>query len=82
MTDTNIKLIQETKEKIIKLLTESGWSEKLRLFLTSNDMDILLKKLLEQSNEGKKFTPTLKDVFTAFTKCPFDSVKVVIIGQD
>jgi uracil-DNA glycosylase len=82
MTDTNIEIIKQTKEKIIKLLAESGWSEKLRLFLNSNDMDVLLEKLLSLSNEGKHFTPTLKDVFKAFVKCPFDNVKVVIIGQD
>ncbi len=45
-------------------------------------MDKLLEKLLNESKEGKNFTPTLKDVFTAFVKCPFDQVKVVIIGQD
>lgn len=82
MTDTNIDIIKETKEKIINLLTPFGWSDKLRIFLKSQDMDKLLEKLLIESKEGRNFTPTLKDVFTAFTKCPFDNVKVVLIGQD
>lgn len=82
MTDTNIDILQDTKEKIIKLLTPSGWADKLRLFLKSSDMDTLLEKLLIESQEGRNFTPTMKDVFTAFTKCPFDKVKVVLIGQD
>ena len=82
MTDTNIDIIQDTKEKIIKLLTPSGWANKLSLFLKSSDMDTLLEKLLTESQEGRNFTPTMKDVFTAFTKCPFDKVKVVLMGQD
>jgi hypothetical protein len=72
MTDTNVSIIQDTKQKIIELLTPSGWAEKLRTFLTSQDMDILLEKLLNESKEGRNFTPTLKDVFRAFTECPFD----------
>ena len=47
MTDTNIDIIQDTKQKIIKLLTPSGWADKLRTFLTSQDMDVLLEKLLQ-----------------------------------
>jgi len=82
MVDTNITIIKDTKEKIIKLLAPSGWSEKLRIFLNSQDMDILLEKLLIESKEGRNFTPTLKDVFRAFTECPFDQLKVVFIGQD
>ncbi len=82
MTDTNINIIQDSKQKIIKLLNDSGWATKLRLFLNSEDMDKLLEKLLTESKEGRNFTPTLKDIFNAFVKCPFDSTKVIIIGQD
>ena len=82
MTDTNVSIIEDTKQKIIKILTPSGWAEKLRTFLTSQDMDVLLEKLLIESKEGRNFTPSLKDVFRAFTECPFDQVKTVIVGQD
>lgn len=82
MVDTNISIITNTKQKIIELLFHSGWTDKLRLFIKSSDMDELLEKLLNHSQEGRHFTPTLKDVFTAFVKCPFDDVKAVIIGQD
>ena len=82
MVSTNIDIITSTKEKIINLLTPSGWADKLRIFLKSSDMDKLLEKLLIESKEGRNFTPTLKDVFTAFTKCPFYQVKVVLMGQD
>lgn len=82
MTDTNISIIQDTKQKIIKLLEPSGWYTKLRTFLSSDDMDKLLERLLQESKEERHFTPTLKDVFTAFIKCPYDSTNMVILGQD
>ena len=82
MVDTNISIITDTKQKIINLLAPSGWGNKLRLFIKSSDMDVLLEKLLKESQEGRHFTPTLKDVFSAFVKCPFDDVKAVIIAQD
>lgn len=82
MTDTNISIIQDTKQKIIKLLQPSGWYNKLRTFLSSEDMDKLLERLLQESKEERHFTPTLKDVFNAFIKCPYDNTKLVILGQD
>ena len=30
----------------------------------------------------KPFCPALKDVFKAFKACPYDNLKVVVIGQD
>lgn len=82
MTETNISIIQETKEKIIKLLIPSGWADKLRIFLNGTEMDVLLEKLFIESKEERHFTPTLKDVFNAFIQCPFDRTKLVILGQD
>lgn len=82
MTDTNINIIEETKEKIIKLLTPSGWAEKLRIFLNGREMTTLLEKLLDESKEERHFTPTMKDVFNAFIHCSFDKTNVVILGQD
>jgi uracil-DNA glycosylase len=34
------------------------------------------------SNNGQRFTPVLKDIFRAFEECPYDELKVVIVGQD
>lgn len=82
MTETNVSIIQETKEKIIELLTPSGWADKLRLFLKGKEMEVLLEKLLNESKEGRHFTPTLKDVFNGFVQCPFNRTKLVILGQD
>ena len=82
MSDTKLRTIEEYKQKIITILTLSGWADKLRTFLTSQDMDLLLNKLMTEAEEGRNFTPTLKDVFRGFTECPFDKLKVVIVGQD
>jgi uracil DNA glycosylase len=34
------------------------------------------------SQDDKRFTPPLKQVFRAFEECPYDKLQVVIIGQD
>lgn len=42
-----------------------------------------LKKFLKEEKEtGHKIYPKGGDIFNAFTKTPFDKVKVVILGQD
>ena len=61
MTDTNINIIQDSKQKIIKLLTPSGWATKLRIFLNSEDMDKLLEKLLIESKNCLLYTSDAAD---------------------
>ncbi len=42
-----------------------------------------LKAFLKaEADAGKKIYPAAKDIFTALNACPFDQVKVVILGQD
>lgn len=42
-----------------------------------------LKAFLKaEADAGKKIYPAAKDIFTALDACPFDQVKVVILGQD
>ncbi len=42
-----------------------------------------LKAFLKaEAMAGKKIYPAAKDIFTALDACPFDQVKVVILGQD
>jgi len=38
--------------------------------------------LKAEADAGKKIYPAAKDIFTALDACPFDQVKVVILGQD
>jgi uracil-DNA glycosylase len=73
--------IQEISQKLYDKVKDKGWN-KLRTFLLSSDMDDIFEKLVKEVEQGKRFTPPVKSLFTALEKCPLDSVKVVIIGQD
>lgn len=74
--------LAQIKCKLIEKLTPSGWAHALRGFIQTSDFDDVLEKLLEERNAGKRFTPPLKHVFKAFEECPFDKLKVVLVGQD
>jgi len=78
---TNIN-INEIKEKLSAKLVESGWSRVLRGFIFSNDFDNILQALIKDTQEDKRFTPSLKYLFRAFEETPYDDLKVVIVGQD
>ena len=74
--------LSEIKDKLIQRLSISGWSSKLRGFIMSRDFDKNQETLYNEREAGKRFTPPLKHVFSAFELCPLDQLKVVIIGQD
>jgi uracil-DNA glycosylase len=74
--------LEDVKAKLIEKLQPSGWSLKLRGFIQSSDFDVILKELYRLREEGKRFTPTLKQVFRAFEECPIDKLRVIMIGQD
>ena len=73
--------IQEISQKLYAKVKDKGW-DKLRTFLLSSDMDDILEKLVKEVEQGKRFTPPVKNVFKALEVCPLDTVKVVIVGQD
>lgn len=74
--------LQEVKEKLVDKLRPSKWDIYLENFLDSDNMDKILSTLLADAMDNKRFTPKIKDLFNAFIECPFNDVKVVIIGQD
>lgn len=74
--------LEEIKLKLIEKLKPSGWANKLKGFVQSSDFDKILEVLYKLKEEGKRFTPPLKQVFRAFEECPHDKLKVIIIGQD
>lgn len=74
--------IQEIKEKLYDKLKPSGWGDKLKSFILSEDFDKILLKLESEAIEGKRFVPQVKHMFSAFEKCPYDKLKVVMMGQD
>lgn len=74
--------IDEVKKKLYENLKPSGWGDKLKSFILSEDFDKIMNTLLAEAKQGKRFTPVLKHVFRAFEECPLSKLKVVIIGQD
>lgn len=74
--------LEEVKCKLVERLQPSGWATKLRGFIQSSDFDKILDTLYKLREEGKRFTPPLKQVFRAFEECPHDKLKVIMIGQD
>ena len=69
-------------DKLYEDLVPSGWARVLRSFLYSSDFKNIIQTLAQESWADKRFTPPIKDVFRAFKECPYDKLKVVIVGQD
>ena len=78
----NILDIDEYKQKIFNKLEPSGWGRIFKSFIFSSEFEKILRDLHGLSESGKRFTPPLKDVFRAFEECPYDELKVVMVGQD
>lgn len=78
----NIIDIEEYKQKIFDKLEPSGWGKVFKPFIFSSEFENILTELHNMSSSGKRFTPPLKDVFRAFEECPYDELKVVMVGQD
>ena len=74
--------LNEIKQKMFDKLEPNGWGRIFKSFIFSSEFDDILTKLYTLSQEDKRFTPPLKQVFRAFEECPYDKLQVVIIGQD
>jgi uracil-DNA glycosylase len=74
--------LEEIKQKMFDKLEPSGWSRVFKSFIFSSEFDQVLTTLYNLSITDKRFTPPLKQVFRAFEECPYNELKVVMIGQD
>ena len=74
--------IDNIQIKLCEKFKKSGWYDKMKGFILSSDFENIIKKLVEESNKGKKFTPILKYVFRAFEECKYSDLKVVFLSQD
>lgn len=79
MEDINL---QDIKEKLFQKLKSAGWGPATVNFVMSSDFDKILESLLNDSRDGRKWTPQIKNIFRGFEECPYDKLKVVILGQD
>ncbi|KAL6043357.1 Uracil-DNA glycosylase [Balamuthia mandrillaris] len=62
-------------------LQEPSWRQVLEYELTKPYWTALATFLYKERRDGVVFPPA-EDIFAAYNQCPFDNVKVVIIGQD
>jgi len=60
---------------------EKSWKEKLSNEF-ENDYFHELASVVKYEVQNKTIYPPAKEIFKAFDACPFDEVKVVILGQD
>lgn len=74
--------LQEVQMKLYERLKPSGWGDKLKGFILSDDFLKILQSLLKEAKDGKRFTPQIKQIFRAFEECPYNDLKVIMIGQD
>jgi uracil-DNA glycosylase len=74
--------LADIQAKLYERLKPSGWGDVLKSFLLSSDMATILEKLHEESTDGRKFTPKLKQVFRFLEECPYDKLKLVMLLQD
>ena len=65
-----------------KVWIEASWKEKLASEFASEYMANLSQFLRDENAAGKLIYPPGIDIFAAFNLTPFNSVKVVILGQD
>lgn len=61
---------------------EPSWNARLGDYLAGADMQALAARLRERKAAGVAVFPPAPRIFAAFEATPFDSVKVVLLGQD
>lgn len=81
MSDKKVDL-KEIQKQLYEKLKPSGWGDVLKAFIMGDEFLDILKELWAQNQDGLRFTPGLKQIFRAFEECPYDKVKVIMIGQD
>lgn len=72
----------DNKDRLLAGLTDEGWKEALSDAIASPSFGSLADFLAKERDRGAVIFPPEKDIFSALNSCPFDKVKVVIVGQD
>tara|TARA_R110001592_G_scaffold51221_1_gene157822 strand:+ start:4446 stop:5120 length:675 start_codon:yes stop_codon:yes gene_type:complete len=77
--DIDINLLRDNLNNKLK---DSGWDRMLSPYVNGLSFDHIMNTLIDNVEKGKRFTPKFRDVFNGFYECPYDDLKVVIVGQD
>ena len=74
--------IKDLKKKFKKNVELSGWKTILKDIIDSDEFDNAIYKLKKEVENGRRFTPKIKEIFKPFEECPYEDLKVIIINQD
>ena len=77
--DIDINLLRDNLNNKLK---DSSWDRMLSPYVNGLSFDHIMNTLIENVEQGRRFTPKFKDVFNGFYECPYNNLKVVIVGQD
>lgn len=73
---------EKATSELVSSLTEVSWKEALSDAMASESFLKLAAFLQEEQASGATIYPPHDEIFNALNLCPFDQVKVVIVGQD
>src|SRR6187397_217824 len=71
----------EISEKLYKILSPSGWSTRLRGFMHGEELRKIIGYLVKTVAESTRFTPPLNQMLSAFSACPEQSLKIIMLGD-
>lgn len=74
--------IVEIQKKMYDQLINTGWDQKLRFFIKSEDFRNIIDFLVAETREGYRFTPGVKDLFRPFTITRYPDVKIVVLHPE
>lgn len=77
--DIDINLLRDNLNNKLK---DSSWDRMLSPYVNGLSFDHIMNTLIENVEQGRRFTPKFKNVFNGFYECPYNDLKVVIVGQD
>lgn len=74
--------VPKVQNYLYNRFNDTIWQSKLKMFILSSDFTDILNSLVNEVENDRRFTPAVKDVFEGVIQCPYDDLKVVMIGQD
>lgn len=80
--DDNAELFPTATSKLLSGLTDPSWKEQLEGAFNTESFHKLAQFLEKERSNGAVIYPPESEIFNALNLCPFDKVRVVIVGQD
>ncbi len=74
--------IDKVQSYLYNRFNDNTWQNKLRMFILSSEFRSILESLVSEVENDRRFTPQVKDVFNGIIQCPYEDLKLVVIGQD